>query len=107
MFCGHPAPDSRVDNLVQLIMAAGAEFASVGTPFPRYPRSSLLLAVDVPVRVLLAGNTIHYSAEGVEHIQDVVPSWTYRLWPEASHALPCEAPDEVSSCIREFVNHVT
>lgn len=100
--CGHPAPGSQVDRLVQLIMAAGAEFASVGTPFPRYPRDDLLQEVDVPVQVLLAGNTIHDSTKGIERIRAVVPTWRHRLWPNATHMLPCEIPDDVNACIRDF-----
>lgn len=100
--CGNPSPGSQAENLVHLIMAAGAEFASVGTPFPRYPRDSLLRSVDVPVQVLLAGNTIHDSAKGIERIGAVAPSWRHRLWPDLSHLLPCELPDEVNDCIRDF-----
>jgi pimeloyl-ACP methyl ester carboxylesterase len=102
MFCGHPLPGSLLDSVVQLLMAAGTEFASFGTPFPRYPRDSLLRSVDVPVQVLLAGNTIHDSAKGIDRIRAARPSWRYRFWPDASHMLPCEIPDEVTDCIRDF-----
>lgn len=34
---GRPAPGSVLDNLMQLVMAAGSEFVSFGTPFPRFP----------------------------------------------------------------------
>jgi pimeloyl-ACP methyl ester carboxylesterase len=104
MLCGKPSPGSQVENLVHLIMAAGGggEFASVGTPFPRYPRDSVLRAVDLPVQVLLAGNTIHDSAKGIERMRAVVPSWRYQLWPDASHMLPCELPDEVCDSVRDF-----
>ena len=36
-------------------------------------------------------------------MQAVVPDWRYQLWPNASHALPAEIPDEVNACIRQFV----
>lgn len=99
---GNPAPGSQVDTLVRLVLIGGAEFASLSTPYPRYPRNSLLRSVEVPVQVLLAGNTIHDSARGIERIRTVVPAWRYRLWPAASHALPCEVPDEVNACISHF-----
>ena len=35
-------------------------------------------------------------------MQSVVPGWRYRLWPNASHALPAEAPHEVNASIRQF-----
>jgi hypothetical protein len=62
----------------------------------------VLRAVDVPLQVLLAGNTIHDSAQGIERIKAVVPSWRYRLCPDASHMLPCELPDEVCDSVRDF-----
>jgi hypothetical protein len=74
----------------------------VGTPFPTYPRDSVLRAVDVPVQVLLAGNTIHDSAKGIERMRAVVPPWRYRLWPDASHMLPCELPDVICDGVRDF-----
>jgi pimeloyl-ACP methyl ester carboxylesterase len=103
-FCGHPSPGSQVENLVQLFMAAGGggEFASVGTPFPSYPRDALLRSVEIPDQVLMAGKTIHDSAKGIERIRNVMPAWRYRLWPDASHMLPCEAADEVSDYIGDF-----
>jgi pimeloyl-ACP methyl ester carboxylesterase len=99
---GNPAPGSRTDTLVQLVRVGAAEFASLGTPYPRYPHNSLFRSVAVPVQVLLAGNTIHDSGKGIERIRAVVPAWRYRLWPAASHALPIEVPDEVNACIRGF-----
>jgi pimeloyl-ACP methyl ester carboxylesterase len=99
---GRPMPGSTLDNVMQLVMAAGSAFASFGTPFPRYAPDSLLRSVDVPVQVLLAGNTIHDSAKGIDRMRSVVPSWRYRVWPEASHMLPCELVDDVSACIRDF-----
>ncbi|WP_123025336.1 alpha/beta fold hydrolase [Mycolicibacterium stellerae] len=99
---GHPVRDSLLDSVMQLVMAAGSAFASFGTPFPRYSPDSLLRSVDVPVQVLLAGNTIHDSAKGIDRMRSVVPSWRYRLWPEATHMLPCEAVEDVTACIRDF-----
>ena len=85
-----------------LVMAAGSEFASFGTPFRRYTPNSLWRSIDLPVQVLLAGNTIHDSAKGIDRIRKVVPSWHYRLWEDASHMLPCEAVEEVTACIRDL-----
>ncbi|HET6733709.1 alpha/beta fold hydrolase [Mycobacterium sp.] len=99
---GHPAPGSLLDSVMQLVMASSSAFASFGTPFPRYVPDSLLRSVDVPVQVLLAGNTIHNSAKGIARLRSVVPSWRHRLWPDATHMLPCEAVDDVGACIRDF-----
>jgi len=101
---GHPAPGSLLHSVLELVMAAGSAFASFGTPFPRYIPDSLLHSVDVPVQVLLAGNTIHDSAQGIDRIRRVAPTWGHRLWPEATHMLPCEAVSDVVACIRSFAH---
>jgi pimeloyl-ACP methyl ester carboxylesterase len=100
---GNPEAGSVLDSVRELVMAAGAEFASFGTPFPRYPSDSLVRSVGVPVQVLLAGNTIHDSTKAIARIRRVAPSWRCQLWPTATHLLPCEAVSDVSDCIRDFV----
>jgi pimeloyl-ACP methyl ester carboxylesterase len=101
---GHPLPGSSVDMLAGLFAAGFAAFVPpVRTPPPLVPSNRLLLSVHRPVQVLLAGNnTVHDSAKGIERIRAVMPSWRHRLWPDASHMLPCEVPDEVNDCIRDF-----
>jgi pimeloyl-ACP methyl ester carboxylesterase len=101
---GNPPPGSPIDMLAGLFVAGFATFAPpVRTPALRFPGDRLLRSVQLPVQVLLAGNTVHDSVKGLERIRSVVPHWRCRLWPEASHALPAEVPDEVNLAIREFV----
>lgn len=102
-FCGNPPPGSQADSVITVSTAAGGEFVGFGTPFPRYPSDSLLRSIGVPVQVLLAGNTIHDPGKAIDRIRTVVPSWTYRVWANSSHMLPCEIPEEVSQSIRDFV----
>ncbi len=104
---GRPQSGSLLDSVMQLVMAAGSAFASFGTPFPRFAPDSLLRSIDMPVQVLLAGRTIHDSAKGIERMRRVVPSWNHRLWPHASHMLPCEDITGVSACIRGFAQQHT
>jgi pimeloyl-ACP methyl ester carboxylesterase len=100
---GHPAPGSSVDKLAGLFVAGFAAFAPpLRTPPLLFPRDRLLRSVQLPVQVLLAGNTVHDSGRALQRIQSVVPAWRYHLWPNASHALPAEVPDEVNACIRQF-----
>jgi pimeloyl-ACP methyl ester carboxylesterase len=101
---GHPAPGSSVDTLTSLFVAGFAAFTPpVRTAPLLLPSDRLLRAVDLPVQVLLAGNTIHNSGKALQRIQSVVPTWRHRLWHNASHALPAEIPNEVNACIRKFV----
>jgi hypothetical protein len=87
---------------MQLVRVGAAEFAALGTLYPRYHRNSRLRSVGVPVQVLLAGNTIHDSRKRIERIRAVVPAWRYQRWPAAPHALPGEVPGEVNACISGF-----
>lgn len=101
---GDPAPGSSIDTLAGLFVEGFAAFAPpVRTAPLRFPSDRLLRSVRLPVQVLLAGNTVHDSAKGLRRIQAVVPGWRYHLWPNTSHALPAEAPDEVNDSIRQFV----
>ncbi len=104
---GRPEPGSLLDSVMQVVLAAGAAFASFGTPFPRYVRDSRLRSIEVPVQLLLAGRTIHDSARGLDRVRKVAPSWSCRLWPDATHMLPCEAVEDVSACIRGFAQQHT
>jgi pimeloyl-ACP methyl ester carboxylesterase len=100
---GHPAPGSSVDMLAGLFVAGFAAFAPpVRTAPLRFPTDRLLRSVRIPVQVLLAGNTVHDSGKALVRIQSVVPVWRYHLWPNASHALPAELPEEVNASIRQF-----
>jgi pimeloyl-ACP methyl ester carboxylesterase len=101
---GYPEPGSFVDMLAGLFLAGFAAFAPpIGTPTPLFLRGRVLRSVRLPVQVLLAGNTVHDSANGLQRIKAVVPDWRYHLWPSASHALPAEIPDDVNASIRQFV----
>lgn len=101
---GHPAPVSSVDKLAGLFVEGFAAFATpVRTAPVHFPSDRLLRSVHLPVQVLLAGNTIHDSDKALQRIQSVVPAWRCHLWPNTSHALPAEVPDEVNACIRQFV----
>jgi pimeloyl-ACP methyl ester carboxylesterase len=106
---GDPEPGSFVDMLAGLFLAGFAAFAPpISTPTPLFFSGRLLRSVRLPVQVLLAGNTIHDSAKGLQRIQAVVPDWRHHLWPDASHALPAEIPDAVNACIRQFaIEHRT
>ncbi len=101
---GHHAPDSPIDSLAGLFVAGFAAFAPpVRTPPPRLISDRVLRSIHLPVQVLLAGNTVHDSGKGLRRIGSVVPDWQHHLWPNASHALPAELPDEVNDSIRQFV----
>ena len=101
---GSPRSGSSVDMLAGLFVAGFTAFAPpLRTPPLRFPSDRLLRSVQLPVQVLLAGNTVHDSAKALQRIQSVVPAWRYHLWPNASHALPAEVPDEVNAYIRQFV----
>ena len=100
----HPKPGSSIDMLTRLFLAG---FATFGPPHRTAPllfaSDRLLRSVHLPVQVLLAGKAVHDSDKAISRIQSVVPAWQYHLWPDASHSLPAEAPDEVNAHIRNFL----
>jgi pimeloyl-ACP methyl ester carboxylesterase len=101
---GNPAPGSAVDLLTKVFLTGFDSFsAPLNTPPLRFSGSQLLRSVDLPVQVFLAGNSIHDSEEAIQRIEAEVPAFRSRLWPNASHALPAEEPEEVNDGIRRFV----
>jgi len=101
---GHPTPGSSVDTLTRLFVAGFAAFVPPLRAAPLlYPSDRLLRSIDLPVQVHLAGNTVHNSDKALKRIDKVLPAWRHRLWPNVSHALPAEIPNELNACIREFV----
>jgi pimeloyl-ACP methyl ester carboxylesterase len=100
---GDPTAGSPVDALTGLFVAGFVSFAPpLNTPPLRFPSSRLLRSVDLPVQVLLAGNTVHNSAKAIRRLASVVPTWRHHVLPNASHALFAECPDEVNDCILQF-----
>lgn len=100
---GDPTVGSPVDALTALFVAGFVSFAPpLNTPPLRFASNRLLRSVDLPVQVLLAGNTIHNSDKAIRRLVSVVPTWRHHLLPNASHALFAENPDEVNDCIRRF-----
>lgn len=100
---GDPPADSPVDALNSLFVAGFASFAPpLNTPPLRFASNRLLRSVDLPVQVLLAGNTIHSSVRAIPRLASVVPTWRHHLLPDASHALFAEYPGEVNGFIRQF-----
>lgn len=101
---GNPPADSPVDALASLFVAGFNSFASpLNTPPLRFASNRLLRSVDLPVQVLLAGNTVHDSAKAMRRLSTVVPEWRQHLLPNTSHALFAENPSEVNDHIRQFV----
>ena len=91
-------------TLAELFGAGFAAFEPpLRTPPMRLISDQVLRSVDVPVQVLLAGNTVHDSGKGIARMRSVVPDWRHHLWPNASHALPVELPGEVNGSIRRFI----
>ncbi|MFI5508350.1 alpha/beta fold hydrolase [Mycobacterium sp. NPDC051804] len=100
---GDPTAGSSIDTLAELFVEGFATFGPPArTAALHFPNDRLLRAVELPVQVLLAGNTIHDSHKALQRMRTVVPAWRYELWPDASHALSAEVPDEVNASIRRF-----
>lgn len=60
--------------------------------------------VDVPVMAFMAENsTMHNSEKAVEKGKKFVKNITIESWPNASHAINGEFPNEINERILDFV----
>lgn len=101
---GHPAQGSPVDRLTRLFVAGFAAFTPPLRAAPLIlPSKRMLRSVHIPTQVLLAGNTVHNSGKALQRIESVVPAWRHHMWPNTSHSLQAEVPDEVNAFIRQFL----
>ncbi|MGV0837049.1 alpha/beta fold hydrolase [Mycolicibacterium thermoresistibile] len=100
---GNPARGSGIDLLTEVFVAGFDSFAAPWTRRGCSSADQLLHSVELPVLVLLAGNSVDNSQKAIRRVQSVVPAWRVRLWPHASHARPAEAHAEVNACIRRLV----
>ncbi|WP_230983512.1 MULTISPECIES: alpha/beta fold hydrolase [Mycolicibacterium] len=100
---GCPATGSPLDALTSLFVAGFVSFGPpLNTPPLRFTNNRLLRSADLPVQVLLAGNSVHSSEKALRRLASVVPTWRCRLLPNDSHALFAENPSAVNGYIRQF-----
>lgn len=105
-FASWTANDAPVEDVpVAETIEAGMQSYAMKLSAPVRPSEDQLAGVGVPVLVLLAGESrLHDSGEAAGTAQRVLTRGTVTTYPEASHAINGEYPDEVAADIAAFLS---
>ena len=91
---GAPVDDSVPE--AELLGAASVDFV-LRAPMPKVFTDEQLRKIDVPVLALIAGRSvIHDAHRAAARARNLLPHGQVELWPEASHAINGEFPDEIA-----------
>lgn len=98
---GAPVEDVPVADMIE----AGMQHYALKLPAPTRIEEEQLARLDMPVLAIIAGESVmHDSQSAVETAERALPEGTVRLYPEASHAVNGEHPDEIAADIAEHVD---
>ncbi|MDR7279101.1 alpha/beta fold hydrolase [Catenuloplanes atrovinosus] len=97
---GAPVEDVPVARMIEAGLQAYVSKLSA----PARPSGERMAAVTVPVLVLLAGESrLHDATAAADTARRVLPHATVRVYPDASHALNGEYPDEIAADVAVFL----
>ncbi|MDO3704846.1 alpha/beta hydrolase [Micromonospora sp. C28SCA-DRY-2] len=100
---GAPVEDVPVAELIE----AGMQSYVLRLPTPDRLTEEQLAGVRVPVLTLLAGKSpMHDAAAGAEHARRVLPDGVVKVYPDASHAINGEHPEEIAADIAAHLTRV-
>jgi pimeloyl-ACP methyl ester carboxylesterase len=98
---GAPVKDVPVAEMIE----AGMQTYALHLPAPRRIPQDRIAAIDQPVLVIMAGRSpMHDSAAAADLARRSLQHGTVRVYPEASHAINGEYPDEIAADIGDFLN---
>ncbi len=96
---GAPVEDVPVADMIE----AGMHSYAKTLPMPQKFTPEQLSGVTVPVLVIMAGRSVmHDSAAGAQYAEQNLRQRTVKLYPEASHAINGEYPDEIAADVAAF-----
>ncbi len=85
------------------LLTAGMRNYRMALPMPQYGSDALLRSLQVPVLALLGGRTVpHNPHEAARRAQSLIPHNQTEIWPEATHALSGEFPDQLNARLLKF-----
>ncbi|OMC51237.1 carboxylesterase [Mycolicibacterium fortuitum] len=85
------------------LIDAGAKDFTLRTPAPKLFTDDQLRGLDVPVLALIAGRSVMLDPErAATRARELLPRGQIELWPEASHAINGEYPDEIAERAGRF-----
>jgi pimeloyl-ACP methyl ester carboxylesterase len=97
---GAPVKDVPVAQMIE----AGMQTYALDLPAPRRIPQDRIAAIRQPVLVIMAGRSpMHDSAAAADLARRSLQHGTVRVYPEASHAINGEYPDEIAADIEAFL----
>ncbi|WP_036619813.1 alpha/beta fold hydrolase [Paenibacillus alvei] len=101
---GAKADESEpIAKLIEL----GMRSYKISLPAPDLISKEQIRTIDVPILALMAKNsTMHDSEKAVRQASSYAPHIQIECWPNASHAINGEFPNEVNDRILAFVNQL-
>ncbi|ONI85965.1 alpha/beta hydrolase [Actinosynnema sp. ALI-1.44] len=89
---------------VSEVIEAGLHHHRVRTAMPAYFSDEQLRSISVPMLALIAGRSvIHHPAAAHARAQRLIPGIQAELWPDATHSISAESPDEVNERVLRFI----
>ncbi len=97
--------DLEESEPVASLIAAGARDFVLRTPMPRQISDDQLRGLAVPVLAFIAGRSVMLDARrAAANARKLLPLGQIELWPQASHAVNGEYPDEIAARAALFWN---
>ena len=97
---GAPVKDVPVAQMIE----AGTQTYELDLPAPSRIPQDRIAAIRQPVMVIMAGRSpMHDSAAAADHARRNLRHGTVRVYPEASHAINGEYPNEIAADIDAFL----
>lgn len=101
---GADVADAEVESA---LISAGAKDFTVRTPAPKLFTDEQLRGLDIPVLALIAGRSVMLDpTRAVTRARELLPRGQVELWPDASHAINGEYPEEIARRAGQFWDEV-
>lgn len=89
--------DVDADETATALISSGARDFVLRNPMPKLFTDEQLGSLDVPVLALLAGRSVMLDArQAAERARRLLPQGQVEIWPDASHAINGEYPNEIA-----------
>lgn len=97
---GYPVEDVPVAEMIE----AGMQHYALKLPQPTRISEDELSSIELPVLAIIAGESVmHDPEEAADTAERALSDGTVQLYPDASHAVNGEYPDQVTSDIAEHI----
>lgn len=92
------------DDPVARMISDATKYYAAKLPLPERPSEKQLQGLAMPVYVALAAESyMHDALAAAEVARENVRDLRLRVWPEATHSLPMEAPEQLNRALLAFM----